>query len=89
MDSKKFRNFVEEMPELAEVEAPRKSVELHCAGHVITDVILRERGSGPRDGLFDDKVFDLQDFDSITEEKLLAEERAERGQVEWLRTCNG
>lgn len=44
------------MPELPEVEAMRKLAEQHCAGRKILEVMVREAGGGPRDGLFDDKV---------------------------------
>ena len=44
------------MPELPEVENFRSMVSNNCVGSKITDVIVLEQGSGPRDGLFDDKV---------------------------------
>ncbi|KAJ1407975.1 Formamidopyrimidine-DNA glycosylase N-terminal domain-containing protein [Ochromonadaceae sp. CCMP2298] len=46
------------MPELPEVESSRKFVEQLCAGHVIHKLSIREQGGGPRDGLFDDLIFE-------------------------------
>jgi len=44
------------MPELPEVEAQRRTLELHVVGRRIDDLNLTEQGGGPRDGTFDDKV---------------------------------
>lgn len=49
------------MPELAEVEASRRFLESHCDGYEICEVATRESGGGPRDGLFDEKVFEMSD----------------------------
>lgn len=49
------------MPELPEVEAARKFVERFCVGLKIVEIVALETGGGPRDGTFDDIVFDLVD----------------------------
>lgn len=46
------------MPELPEVETARKFVHKLCAGSSIVRVSTREQGQGPRDGLFDEIVFE-------------------------------
>ena len=45
------------MPELPEVEAQRLLLAQHLIGRRIIMVIATEQGGGPRDGLFDEKVF--------------------------------
>lgn len=46
------------MPELAEVEYSRSVLETHVQGKRIVEVLTLESGGGPRDGQFDDKVFE-------------------------------
>eukprot|EP00598_Pedospumella_elongata_P006567 CAMPEP_0184974330 /NCGR_PEP_ID=MMETSP1098-20130426/5860_1 /TAXON_ID=89044 /ORGANISM="Spumella elongata, Strain CCAP 955/1" /LENGTH=311 /DNA_ID=CAMNT_0027496907 /DNA_START=8 /DNA_END=939 /DNA_ORIENTATION=- len=46
------------MPELPEVEAARRFIERLCAGSTIVSVTTREQGGGPREGSFDDIVFE-------------------------------
>ena len=46
------------MPELPDVEALRAAVERECQGRRLLRVELKEQGGGPREGLFDDAVFD-------------------------------
>ena len=45
------------MPELPEVEAQRRLLEQFVVGQRISVVMAMEQGGGPREGLFDDKVF--------------------------------
>ena len=47
------------MPELAEVESSRKFVMKLFANSVVGAVSTLEQGGGPRDGLFDDLVYDV------------------------------
>jgi hypothetical protein len=46
------------MPELAEVECSRAFVSETFVGSIIEKVCTKEQGGGPRDGLFDELVFD-------------------------------
>lgn len=46
------------MPELPDVEALRAAVEWECQGRRLLRAELKEQGGGPREGLFDDAVFD-------------------------------
>ena len=46
------------MPELPEVEACRSLVARYAAGHRIDSVVVMEQGGGPRDGLFDEIVYE-------------------------------
>ena len=76
------------MPELPEVEAARSLVETHCGGQKITTAITTEGGGGPRDGAFDDIVFDdsgahAQSIAKALEGKRLLEVRR-RGKQLWL-----
>lgn len=82
------------MPELPEVESGRKLVQTHCSGCSITSVVVLEQGNGPRHGLFDDIVCDLngpdgspsfqqKDFvDALLNRKLVSACR--RGKQLWL-----
>jgi formamidopyrimidine-DNA glycosylase len=54
------------MPELPEVEACRHHLEESCLHGVIIDVKIKEAGGGPRQGLFDDIVFELSHSDDHT-----------------------
>ena len=49
------------MPELAEVESSRKFVNEIFAGYIVESICTLEQGGGPRDGLFDDVVYDSED----------------------------
>ena len=49
----------EKMPELAEVESSRAFISGLLTGYTIEEVHTREQGGGPRDGMFDDLVFEL------------------------------
>lgn len=53
------------MPELPEVEASRQFLRRHILNQVITSVTLTESGKGPRDGLFDDIVFEGASMDTF------------------------
>jgi DNA-formamidopyrimidine glycosylase len=46
------------MPELVEVESARRWLLSVCRGATVVEVNLKETGGGPRDGLFDDIVFE-------------------------------
>uniref|UniRef100_A0A7S2SIE3 Formamidopyrimidine-DNA glycosylase catalytic domain-containing protein n=1 Tax=Mucochytrium quahogii TaxID=96639 RepID=A0A7S2SIE3_9STRA len=46
------------MPELPEVERARRLLENHVVGKRVVEVVAIESGGGPRDGLFDDIVFE-------------------------------
>lgn len=46
------------MPELPEVEAARRFIERVCLGSIIISVATRELGGGPREGCFDDIVYE-------------------------------
>ena len=46
------------MPELAEVESSRAFISGLLTGFKIETVRTREQGGGPRDGMFDDLVFE-------------------------------
>lgn len=56
------------MPELPEVETARRLIEKHCVGRIVTKVIAKECGGGPRNGKFDDKIIG----EGVTETKLVA-----------------
>ena len=51
--------FLEKMPELAEVESSRAFISGLLTGYTVEEVHTREQGGGPRDGMFDDLVFEL------------------------------
>jgi formamidopyrimidine-DNA glycosylase len=46
------------MPELAEVEVARKYLERACLNKRIANVVTREQGNGPRNGLFDHVLYE-------------------------------
>ena len=48
------------MPELPEVESARRLVERNCVGYKIRSVNVYEQGNGPRNGLFDDIVYETK-----------------------------
>lgn len=75
------------MPELPEVETARRIIEKHCVGRLVTKVISRECGGGPRHGKFDDKIIaegvkEVQLVAAIQGRKILAARR--RGKQLWL-----
>lgn len=49
------------MPELPEVESTRVYLSKYCVNQKIKRVNLLEQGNGPRDGLFDDIIFETND----------------------------
>ena len=76
------------MPELPEVETARNLLATHCVSQRITMAVTVEGGGGPRDGLFDEIVFDDKEADaavvsSLLEGKQLVEVRR-RGKQLWL-----
>ena len=76
------------MPELPEVETARNLLTTHCVSQRITMAVTVEGGGGPRDGLFDEIVFDDKEADaavvsSLLEGKQLVEVRR-RGKQLWL-----
>lgn len=48
------------MPELPEVESARYLAEKHCLSSVIEKIVTLEMGGGPREGQFDDKVYETE-----------------------------
>ena len=81
------------MPELPEVESARSLLVKHCKGAMITSFISDEQGGGPRDGLFDDIVFDVKgdnkqdDFNSLQGSTLNDVNR--QGKQLWMELSSG
>lgn len=46
------------MPELPEVYALAYNVEKECKGKKLLRIVTKEQGGGPREGLYDDIIFD-------------------------------
>ena len=46
------------MPELPEVYSLAYNVEKDCKGKKLLRIVTKEQGGGPREGLFDDIIFD-------------------------------
>eukprot|EP00931_Biecheleriopsis_adriatica_P107133 TRINITY_DN81468_c0_g1_i1.p1 TRINITY_DN81468_c0_g1~~TRINITY_DN81468_c0_g1_i1.p1 ORF type:complete len:341 (+),score=64.62 TRINITY_DN81468_c0_g1_i1:28-1023(+) len=75
------------MPELPEVETARRIIEKHCKGRVITAIVTKECGGGPRNGKFDNKIVaeglkESQLIKALKGRKVLAARR--RGKQLWV-----
>lgn len=82
------------MPELPEVESGRHLVETHCTGSSISELLSAEMGGGPRDGQFDDKVYEISetvkgqgDYEALQGLKLLSVGR--QGKQLWFMLDGG
>ncbi len=53
-----YGNLSQVMPELPEVEATRRLIQRLCSGSTVVSLSTRELGGGPREGSFDDIVFE-------------------------------